>query len=82
MGSRIGGGQQLGYIGKRSQKCSNFKEDDSVLPLYELLGARIGGGSTAGLYRKRCMDLVSFETQQEYDWVKGFINGKHFKILL
>merc|ERR1711874_459113 len=24
--------------------------------------------------RKRCMDLVSFETQQEYDWVKGFIN--------
>jgi hypothetical protein len=22
------------------------------------------------------MDLVSFETQQEYDWVKGFINGK------
>ena len=21
------------------------------------------------------MDLVSFETQQEYDWVKGFING-------
>jgi len=25
--------------------------------------------------RKRCMDLVSFETQQEYDWVKGFING-------
>ena len=26
--------------------------------------------------RKRCMDLVSFETQQEYDWVKGFINGE------
>merc|ERR1712200_275204 len=26
--------------------------------------------------RKRCMDLVSFENQQEYDWVKGFINGK------
>merc|ERR1712190_599581 len=25
--------------------------------------------------RKRCMDLVSFESQQEYDWVKGFING-------
>ena len=24
--------------------------------------------------RKRCMDLVSFETQQEYDWVKGFID--------
>ena len=22
------------------------------------------------------MDLVSFETQQEYDWVKGFINGE------
>ena len=22
------------------------------------------------------MDLVSFETQQEYDWVKGFIDGK------
>ena len=22
------------------------------------------------------MDLVSFETQQEYDWVKGFINGR------
>ena len=48
MGSRIGGGQQLGYIGKRSQKCSNFKEDDSVLPLYELLGARIGGGQKLG----------------------------------
>ena len=28
--------------------------------------------------RKRCMDLVSFETQQEYDWVKGFINGNYF----
>ena len=26
--------------------------------------------------RKRCMDLVSFETKQEYDWVKGFINGR------
>jgi len=25
--------------------------------------------------RKRCMDLVSFETKQEYDWVKGFVNG-------
>ena len=25
--------------------------------------------------RKRCMDLVSFETQQEYDWVKGFVDG-------
>jgi len=24
--------------------------------------------------RKRCMDLVSFETKEEYDWVKGFIN--------
>jgi len=24
--------------------------------------------------RKRCMDLVSFETQQEYEWVKGFID--------
>ena len=29
--------------------------------------------------RKRCMDLVSFETQQEYDWVKGFIDGTHRK---
>jgi hypothetical protein len=30
------------------------------------------------------MDLVSFETQQEYDWVKGFINGKDdlYSILL
>ena len=25
--------------------------------------------------RKRCMDLVSFETQAEYDWVKGFVGG-------
>jgi len=25
--------------------------------------------------RKRCMDLVSFESKQEYDWVKGFVNG-------
>jgi len=25
--------------------------------------------------RKRCMDLVSFETQQEYEWVKGFVDG-------
>ena len=24
--------------------------------------------------RKRCMDLVSFETRQEYEWVKGFID--------
>ena len=29
--------------------------------------------------RKRCMDLVSFESQQEYDWVKGFIDGKKRK---
>ena len=27
--------------------------------------------------RKRCMDLVSLETQQEYDWVKGGINGEN-----
>ena len=26
--------------------------------------------------RKRCMDLVSFETREEYEWVKGFVNGK------
>ena len=26
--------------------------------------------------RKRCMDLVSFETREEYEWVKGFINGE------
>ena len=26
--------------------------------------------------RDRCMDLVSFETREEYEWVKGFINGK------
>ena len=32
-------------------------------------------GDLAHLPRKRCMDLVSFETQQEYDWVKGFIDG-------
>lgn len=25
--------------------------------------------------RKRCMDLVSFETKAEYDWVKSFMNG-------
>ena len=28
--------------------------------------------------RKRCMDLVSFETQQEYDWVKGFLGSTRF----
>ena len=22
------------------------------------------------------MDLVSLDTQQEYDWIKGFMNGK------
>ena len=26
--------------------------------------------------RKRCMDLVSFETPQEWDWVKGFMDGE------
>jgi len=25
--------------------------------------------------RKRCMDLVSFETKNEYRWVKSFVNG-------
>jgi len=25
--------------------------------------------------RKRCMDLVSFESQQEYDWVKSHVDG-------
>jgi len=25
--------------------------------------------------RKRCMDLVSFEDEQEYNWVKGFMSG-------
>jgi hypothetical protein len=38
-------------------------------------------GVTMMAYRKRCMDLVSFETQQEYDWVKGFINGKNQTII-
>ena len=28
--------------------------------------------------RKRCMDLVSFETPQEYDWVKGFMDRKEY----
>ena len=32
--------------------------------------------------RKRCMDLVSFETKQEYDWVKGFINGRFKEYIL
>ena len=31
--------------------------------------------------RKRCMDLVSFETKEEYDWVKGFINGNFYAFL-
>ena len=26
--------------------------------------------------RKRCMDLVSFETPQEWDWVRGFMDGE------
>jgi len=25
--------------------------------------------------RKRCMDLVSFESREEYDWIKGFVNA-------
>jgi len=25
--------------------------------------------------RKRCMDLVSLDTQQEYDWIKGFMDA-------
>ena len=29
--------------------------------------------------RKRCMDLVSFESREEYEWVKGFVNGKQTK---
>ena len=28
------------------------------------------------------MDLVSFETREEYDWVKGFINGETNKHIL
>ena len=28
--------------------------------------------------RKRCMDLVSFESRQEWDWVQGFIDGEAF----
>jgi len=28
--------------------------------------------------RKRCMDLVSFETEAEYSWVKGFLGGTQF----
>merc|ERR1711953_79519 len=38
-----------------------------------LAGVQQFGGHN--YYWKRCMDLVSFETQQEYDWVKGFIDG-------
>ena len=34
------------------------------------------------IHRKRCMDLVSFETREEYDWVKGFINGEANKHIL
>merc|ERR1712228_990007 len=37
--------------------------------------AKWGWFNARNYCRKRCMDLVSFETQQEYDWVKGFING-------
>ena len=28
------------------------------------------------------MDLVSFETREEYDWVKGFINGETNNLIL
>ena len=28
--------------------------------------------------RKRCMDLVSFETESEYNWVKGFLGNTQF----
>ena len=28
------------------------------------------------------MDLVSFETREEYDWVKGFINGEANNLIL
>ena len=27
------------------------------------------------------MDLVSFETREEYEWVKGFINGKNCVVM-
>jgi hypothetical protein len=27
--------------------------------------------------RKRCMDLVSFETREEYEWVKSQMGGQY-----
>ena len=32
--------------------------------------------------RKRCMDLVSFETQDEYEWVKQRMSGEYGSFLL
>jgi hypothetical protein len=30
------------------------------------------------VFRKRCMDLVSFETRAEYEWVKERLGGTQF----
>ena len=49
---------------RKNRKFYDWFSWDTVLMLGSIL-----------LFRKRCMDLVSFETRQEYDWVKGFIDG-------
>ena len=62
------------------QRCQCEERQVGLVQRQELL--QVGSSSHSFIvyyffvFRKRCMDLVSFETQQEYDWVKGFINGE------
>ena len=48
----------------------SWESDDS-----QLRNAKWDWFNARNYCRKRCMDLVSFETQAEYDWVKGFVGG-------
>ena len=48
----------------------SWESDDS-----QLRNAKWDWFNARNYCRKRCMDLVSFETQAEYDWVKGFVDG-------
>ena len=59
-----GSQHQVGLVQRKELLQVCFLSWDTVFMLGSIL-----------LFRKRCMDLVSFETRQEYDWVKGFIDG-------
>ena len=58
-----------------SISCLTIKIEKRKHFLYQVRNTKWDWFNARNYCRKRCMDLVSFETQAEYDWVKGFVDG-------